>query len=133
MNKFERATKQKLRFETSKGFITTEDVWDLPLKSRGADLNKLAKKYNKLLKDDTETDFVDGGNKDPGFTANQLRFDIILSVIDYKKSAAKLAELKSNNRDRENRIKEALENKKDSALLNMSEAELEAELAKLRS
>ena len=40
LNIFEKASKQKLRFVTSKGMISSEDLWDMSLQS----LDIIAKK-----------------------------------------------------------------------------------------
>ena len=56
---FERASKLKLRFNTEKGMVTTEDLWDLPLLQRNAvDLDSLAKNLNKAVKESGEESFV---------------------------------------------------------------------------
>ena len=55
---FERATRQKLRFETTSGNISVEDVWSLPLSSGKLNLNDLAKALNKEIKTFDEEDFI---------------------------------------------------------------------------
>jgi hypothetical protein len=134
MTNEQRAAKMKLRFETAKGLVTYEDLYDLPLTSpKGVDLNGIAKKYHKLLKDDSECDFVNAGKKDTAYTNNQLRFDLVLSVIEYKKECQAKAEKAAETKARTHRLMEIIEDKKDSSLSSKSIEELEAELAKLRS
>jgi hypothetical protein len=133
MTNEQRAANLKLRFETAKGLITYEDLYDLPLTSpKGVDLNTIAKKYHKLLKEDTECDFVNAGKKDTAYTNNQLRFDLVLSVIEYKKDVKAKAEKAAETKERTARIVEAIEAKKESTLHGLSIEELEAELANLR-
>ena len=42
MNLFEIASRKKLRIPTTKGDLTVEQLWDLPLKSTGLSLDKIA-------------------------------------------------------------------------------------------
>ena len=49
---FEKATRLKLRFETVRGYVTTEDLWDIPLSAvNGFCLDTIAKNLNKKLKE----------------------------------------------------------------------------------
>lgn len=80
---FEKASKQKLRFNTARGSITTEDVWDLPLRSeKNFSLDILAISVNKALKESSEESFVEAKT-----TVNaelQLKLDIIKHIIKVK-------------------------------------------------
>ena len=49
-NLFLQATREKFRFESSKGDLSVEQLWDLPLTSRtGFDLDTVAKAVNKFV------------------------------------------------------------------------------------
>ena len=51
MTDFEKASRLKLRFNTAKGDITVEDLWDLKLESRnGFDLESVAQSLNRAVK-----------------------------------------------------------------------------------
>lgn len=80
---FEQAARLKLRFDTSKGPLSAEDLWDLPLtSSKGANLDAIAIALHHQLKHDTVS-FVDEAEKiDP---ALQLRFDLVKHVIAVRK------------------------------------------------
>lgn len=60
MEIFERAARLKLRFETKKGQLSAEDLWDLPLSSttERTNLNSIAISLHQKLKD-TPISFVD--------------------------------------------------------------------------
>ena len=47
MDIFKQAAKQKLRFKTSQGLVTTEDLWDMPLLSKTKPLSELAFKPHR--------------------------------------------------------------------------------------
>ena len=56
---FEKANKLKVRFETNKGNVTTEDLWDMPLVSTtGFSLDAIAISLNRKLKETEEESFV---------------------------------------------------------------------------
>lgn len=82
MNIFEQASREKLRFETAKGYITTEDLWSLPLTSRSTasvSLDDIAKSLNKQIKESSEESFVVKRS-----TVNELltlRFEIVKHII----------------------------------------------------
>ena len=82
MDIFERASRLKLRFETSKGQLSAEDLWDLPLTSaRGqACLNGIAIDLHGRLKDEPIFFFV--GAAPAADPTLQLRFDVVKHVID---------------------------------------------------
>ena len=83
MNLFEQAARIKLRFESIKGLLSTEDLWDLPLTSaKSVSLDGIARALYRQLRSGDDISFVN-----PGTTANvadQLRFDIVKHVIDTK-------------------------------------------------
>ncbi len=54
MNIFENASKTKVRFETSKGEVSVEELWDLSLTS----LDSIAKVISKELKEASEESFI---------------------------------------------------------------------------
>lgn len=98
---FEKASRLKLRFSTTQGQLSTEDLWDLSLTS----LDNMAKKVNKELRDECEESFIPSVNKSRTSTNNSLKLDILKHVIsvkvaeqEYKKAraekAATLAQLK---------------------------------------
>lgn len=97
MEIFQRASKKKLRFETTKGLIPTEALWDLPLSGQ-LSLDNIAKKLNKQIRENEEESFVDIAPREDK-TDNKLRFDIVLAVIASriadKEKAAKAAETKA--------------------------------------
>ena len=57
---FEKAARLKLRFDTSKGLVTVEDLFDLPLTVRngGASLDNIAKGIARLIRETETESFV---------------------------------------------------------------------------
>lgn len=125
MNMFEKATKQKLRFDSPMGQLTVEDVWDLPLKHRSKfDLDTLAKGINRKIKEQEEESFVTAPT-----TANstlRAKLDIVKHIIEVRMSEAETRAKAAEKRDRNARILEILDRKQNQKLEDMDESELRA-------
>lgn len=120
---FEEASKQKLRFNTTKGMITVEDLWDVPLLARsGQDLDSLAKSLNKAVKDSGEESFV--LKKNEVNSVLELKFEIVKRVIEVKIEEAEKREKTAENKATKERIMSIIDGKKDEALMGKSVDEL---------
>lgn len=97
----------KLRFETPKGLLTVEQLFDLSM----TDLSTTIKKVNALIKKEQATDdelsFLEG--VDTTETQNSLRFRILKDVYLTKKDARDAAALDFEKKQRNQRIAEALD------------------------
>lgn len=125
---FEKAVRTKLRFESPMGLISVEDLWDLPLKGGRANLDDIARNYHKKLKDSETESFVDEGTKDE---AIQLRFDILLYIINVKKDEKKAAMDAAENKRKKDQILGLIAQKKNEALSNASLEDLEKMVAEM--
>lgn len=122
---FEQAARLKLRFDSVKGLLTAEDLWDLPLtSSRGANLNDMAKGLNRELKETADEDFVNPSEK-PNVVL-KLKFDIVKHVIDVRLADAAAAKLHAERRDKKDRLLELIARKQDESLAAKSVEELQA-------
>lgn len=127
MNIFESATKKKLRFPSSSGLLSTEDLWDLPLlgdKRNSVNLDDIAKNLNKKIKESEEDSFV----KKPSSVNSDLKlqFDVVKHIIDVKiEEDAKRADAAAK-RERNERIMEIIERKQDQELESKSLDELKS-------
>jgi hypothetical protein len=122
---FERATRQKLRFETIAGNISVEDVWSLPLSSGKVNLNDLAKALNKEIKTFEEEDFVNKTSNSKNEDI-KLKFDIILHVIKYQTEQAEAKERATLTLEKRRSIQALIEKKESQQLENLSIEELKA-------
>jgi len=122
MDQFKQASKLGLRFNTDKGVLTTEQLWDLT-QTQLANLIKAIKKVLKQNDNDDDLSFLISSTKVD--TENQLRFDIAKDVyLTKKEEAEKLrdaAKIKEDNQ----KIFELISRKKDSELESKSIEELE--------
>ncbi len=119
MSNFKQASKEKLRFETTKGNLSTEQLWDLTI----TDLDVLAVKLEEQHKESGRKSFV--VKKSVKDKTAKLRFDIVLEILNTKmeeaETAQDAADVKQHNANIDARIAAA----KDRELDGLSVAELE--------
>ncbi len=132
-NMFETATRAKLRFSSSRGPLSVEQLWDVPLRSKdGFDLNAIAKFANGEVKSATEENFVDA---DPAMMRVQARVDLVLDIVKFvietKLDEEQTAKTRANNKIERDRLLEILAKKQDDKLGNMSEKEIQKRLEAL--
>jgi hypothetical protein len=132
MNMFEKATREKLRFVSSVGELTAEQLWDLPLtsKSERPNLDAMARAVFSELKSLEEGSFVEL-KPDPRKTAMELRLDIMKHVIGAKLEAKAEAEKAAENAERKRKLLAALASKEEAELTGMTKEQIESEIAKL--
>lgn len=126
MDIFEKASKLKLRFASSKGQISTEDLWDLSL----TNLDSLAKTVNKSLKEEAEESFI-GERKSSSTTLQELRLDILKHVISVKLEEKENARIRAEKNAKIAQLKELLNSKKNEELASKSSDEIEKMLSEL--
>ena len=123
MTLFEEASKLKLRFETERGRISTEDLWDLPLsKDHGLSLDNLAKALNSKLKEESEESFVIPKSKESSILS--LQFELVKHVIKVKIEERDAKEQALKKKAKKKRIREIIADKEDESLKSLSEDQL---------
>lgn len=127
---FEKATRLSLRFASTKGLISVEDLWVLPLTSaKNSSLDSLAKDINAQLKASGEESFVEvKTSKD---CVLQLKLDILKHIIKVRLEENKASHDAVERKAKKAKIMSLLADKQDSALANKSEEELQKMLADL--
>lgn len=114
---FEQASRAKLRFPSPQGSLTTEDLWDLPLTStrtNQANLNNIAKAISRLLKAESEEDFVN-----PRSGANetlQLSLDVVKHVIAVRQAENEASRVRAERTEKKAKLLELIARKQDQAL-----------------
>lgn len=130
---FERASRLKLRFDTPKGQISVEDLWDLPLTSNTgrANLDTIAGDlYRKIKQTPDVVSFVNPSSP-PADADLKLRFDIVKHVIDTRLGEnTKRAEAQSIS-EKKQKILGIIEAKENEALSAASIDDLRKQLASL--
>jgi hypothetical protein len=118
---YKQASKLRLRFVTSVGVLSTDQLWDLSQ----TNISNAIKAVKKVLKknDDDELSFLEDTKVVD--VENQLRFDILKDIYLTKKKEAEelrnIAETKEHNQ----KILSLIAEKQDSKLKDMSIEDLE--------
>jgi hypothetical protein len=122
---FETASKMKLRFATTKGNLTTEDLWDLPL----ATLDIIARGLHRELKSKEEESFIKP--KTETATTETLALEIVKRVIEVKLAEIEAREQAANRKAKKERLLGIIAEKEDDKLKKTSLAELRRQVEEL--
>ena len=119
---FKQASKLKLRFQTNRGILSVEQLWDLSQ----TDLANAIKAVKKVLKtnDDDELSFLVSTTVVD--VENQLRFDILKDVYLTKKKEAEESRDAAANKAHNQKILALIAEKQEEGLKGKSIEELEA-------
>ena len=128
-NLFLTASRNKYRFPSEKGYLTVEQLWDLPLSSRSKfDLNNVAIAVNNELKNIAEESFVEASsNPRKGELERQL--ELVKFIISTKQEENQRATDRAAKASLKAKIQEAIDAKKDDAMRSSSLEDLQAQLA----
>lgn len=131
MNIYQKAAATKLRFKTSNGAISTEDLFDLPLSSNNEmNLDTVAKTVYAALKAEEEGSFVKK-TSNPRKEQLELAMEIVKDVIRIKQEEADAkADIAAKAAKREQLLR-ALERNQEQVLAGMTVDQLQEELKKL--
>jgi hypothetical protein len=122
---FEVAARNKLRFQTTKGCFSTEDLWDLTLEH----LNVVAIGLNRQVRKSQEEDFLKEAS--PTDETTMCKLELVLYIMDVKKEEKKARVKEAENKTRKDKLLGALERKEEDKLDGMSAADIKKELKKL--
>lgn len=129
---YKKAAKLKLRFITSRGPLTIEQLMDLSM----TELERLVRAQHKVLKEAAKVDSAEElefleVDKTPKDNIEQLKFDILKDIYMDKRNekADRLAD--EEKRKRRERLTELIAEKKEEADKGKTLEELEKELAEL--
>lgn len=132
MSIFMLASRQKLRFPSTRGPLTVEQLWDMPLQSKAAQdfsLDAVAKQVNRELKATVEESFVAPVNA--ANVQQQLMLDVLKYIISAKLEEAKARENATAVAQERHKLLAILEDKQDDALKAMTAEQIKARLAAL--
>ncbi|MEO3748812.1 hypothetical protein [Plantactinospora sp. B5E13] len=131
MTIFEEATREKFRYPSTKGLLTTEQLWELPLTAKsGFSLDDVAKAVNAELKAiDTES-FV-ATETNPAKATLETKLEVVKHVIAIRLAEDQAAKAAAAKKLEKEKLLAVLGRKQDAALENLTEAELLARINNL--
>ena len=118
-NLFEMATRSKLRFPSTKGELSVEDLWDLSDK----DLDVVYKNLKDQEVKSSEESLLDDANVDSKLT---VAIGIVKYIFTTKRNERLAEKERLNKKLTQRKYIDALSKKQDEAIEKMSEAELRA-------
>jgi len=122
MSIFKKAIRAKLRFNSSKGILSTEDLFDLnksQLHNLYVSLDEQTTKGNGLLEKTVQDQTL------------QLKMEIVKDVFETKEAEKEARQNIAARKAKEQRILEILQKKQDESLENLTEDELKKMLEEL--
>lgn len=124
MEIFEKAVRLKLRFNTIKGDLAVEDLWDIPLVGDFS-LDELAKSLNRAIKENADESFVVQAKKNEKEVLDELRFTIAKHIISVKLADIEDAENATARKAYKEKLLTIIAGKKDAKLEGKSLKDLE--------
>lgn len=134
MSLFEKATRNRWRFNSPAGMLSVEDLWQLPLtttRQNSASLDNVAVSIDEELEKQGKRSFVETKSSKSQELSEKL--DLVKYIIKYRQEENSKAKEAENKKEQANKIKELLEKKKENQLAELSTEELEAKLKELVS
>lgn len=130
-NIFEYAARHKLRFTSSKGSLTAEQLWDIPLRSdNDFNLDVIAQTANKALKAASEESFVSTTHTH-AHTRLEVALEVVKRVIEVKLADEAAAKTRAQKKAEREELLRILAEKEKGELSALSVQELQKRIAAL--
>lgn len=125
---FEKAAELKVRFDTTKGQLATEDLYDYPVDT----LDSMAQAVNKQLRQESEESFIPSKAKKRTTTLLELKLEILKAVIKHKLAKEEARKLRSERRAELDMLQGLLQDKKVEGMKAMSLEDIQKKIAELQ-
>lgn len=119
---YKKASRLNLRFATSKGSLSVEQLWSLSVN----ELDEMAVALEEQYKGSGKKSFING--KSPKDDETKLRFDIVFDILNTKLTEQEEARVTAENKEHNEKILTLIMEKKDERLKKMSIKQLMDEL-----
>ena len=130
-NIFEKASRAKLRFPTSRGSLSVEQLWDLPLDKGEVNLYNLAQDLLTQVADKPTEQLAFFSKAVTVDESAELRFEIIKRIVTARVAEAEANQNEAIKRSQKAELDALIAAKKAEAKQSLSLEELEAMRAKL--
>lgn len=125
---FAYATRNKFRFESPRGSLTVEDLWDLPMRG-SLSLDAVAKKVNSSIQRQKEESFVDD-TPVIDFATN-IKLEVVKAIISVRKEEIEQKAAEHARMERRRKLLNLLDQKNSESDAQMSRDEILKELESL--
>lgn len=124
MSLFENATRNKYRYLTGRGFVTTEDLWDLSLQ----ELDRTAVQLNREIKTTQEESFLAKNTTDTNLIE---RLEVLKTIITYKQDQEEIRKQEALRKVQREKLLELIDQKQHQQLSELSVEELKERVNQL--
>lgn len=125
---FELATRQRLRFDSPRGKLSVEDLWDLPL-TGPVSLDAVAKQANREVKASEEESFVTDTSSVNDVATQKL--NVVKHIIAVRKNDLALRQAAAEKAERKRKLLDLLAQKDDEKDASLSREDILKELESL--
>ena len=133
MNIFEYAARYQLRFGSTRGALTVEQLWAVPLRSNDDfNLDQIARGVSRGLETASEKSFVETQVKNPAQERMAVTLDVLKHVIGVKLAEEEDAKQRADNKLEKAKLLSILAEKQDGKLSDLSEKELKKRIDALK-
>lgn len=131
INIFEQASRKALRFNSLRGLLTAEQLWDLKLSSKDSfDLDSVGQIILTDLESTTTKSLVKTA-PNPKASELELKLEIVKHIIAIKQAEAAAKAEAADKAAKRAKLIDLLGKKEDAALENLSPDEIKAQIAAL--
>lgn len=123
---FMQATRRKLRYPTSRGFVTTEDLWDLSFSQLNQLFQTLSKAHKEVSGEDSLIETETAESKIISLSMEVVKFVFGVKQAEYEKQKVAQA-----NKAERQKLLEILESKENEALQGLSKEEIQKRIEAL--
>ena len=121
MELHKKASKEKVRFTTKKGLLSSEQLWDLSIK----DLDEVVVGLEESYKTSGAKTFIPNVKETSKDRTEKLKFEVALDILQTKVKDQEVAAKAQETRRHNNRINELIAQKKEGEMNDLSVEELE--------
>ena len=125
MNIFEIATRKAFRFQSPKGLLTVEDLWNLPLSKGTANLNDIAISINRRIKASAEESFVAVAGQKRVDSDDVVTLEILKHIISVRQAEDEARATAQAKAEQRRKLQELIDRKKEGELEGKSIEELQ--------
>lgn len=130
---YENAIRNKYRFPSSKGELTVEQLWDLPLTSaRGTSLDEVAISVNGNLKNLPAESFVAHSTNAAAKAVLEEKLAIVVHIIQTKQAENEAARTAAERKQQRDRLTEILHVRTQQDLMSKTPEEIQAMIDALK-